>query len=184
MSQDSPQHAARPPHPLALALIDRLHARPRAVVLEVGAGSGRNTRALRDAGFTVVGLDDAVAAAGALSTHALLHGTPSSISELVGRIAERVERGGVLFATFGSTRDARYGQGRFIEERVYAPEGGDEPGVLHTYFDESGVRELLQADWAIESLHEPNVDEIAGSWAHQEQPLHEAVHWFVVATRR
>ncbi len=184
MSPDSPQQAARPPHPLALVLIDRLRAHPRAAVLEVGAGSGRNTRALHAAGFTVVTLDDAATAAGALSTHALLHGTPASISELLDRIAARVERGGALCATFGSVRDARYGQGRFVEDRVYAPEDGDERGVPHTYLDESGVRELLRNDWTIESMHETGVDAIAGSWAHEQQPLRDAVHWFVVATKR
>ncbi len=184
MSPDSPQHAARPPHPLALALIDRLQARPRAVVLEVGSGSGRNTRALRDAGFRVIGFDDSVTAAAALTTHALLHGTPRSISGLLGQIAERVEPGAALFATLGSVRDARYGHGRFVEDHVYAPQDGDERGVAHAYFDEMRVRDLLKADWMLESLDEIRVDEIAGSWAHEKQPLHGAVHWFVVATRR
>ena len=129
MSSDSPEHAVRPPHPLTLELIDRLRARPHATVLEVGAGSGRNTHALHAAGFRVVCLDDAATAAAALSTHALLHGTPASISELLHRIAEHVEGGAPLYATFGSVRDRRYGRGRLIEERVYAPQDGDERDV-------------------------------------------------------
>lgn len=184
MSSDSPDQPVRPPHPLALELIDRLRGHPRAVILEVGAGSGRNTRALHAAGFDVVGLEDSATAAAALSTHALLHGTPASILELLYRIAEHVEPGGPLYATFGSVRDRRYGRGRFIEERVYAPEDGDERGVPHAYFDETGIRELLQGDWMLESLREMDVDAIAGTWAHRQQPLSEAVHWFVVAVRR
>lgn len=184
MPPDSPQPLPRPPHPLALELIDRLRDRAGAAVLEIGAGSGRNTRALRDAGFSVVVLDDDVTVAAALSTHALLHGTRASIAATLARIARRVEPHGALFITLGSMRDARYGRGTFIEERVYAPEDGDERGVPHAYFDEPGVRELLNHDWMLESLRETDVDAIAGSWAHQQAPLHDAVHWFVVATRR
>lgn len=184
MSSDSPEHAFRPPHPLALELIERLRNLPGARVLEVGAGSGRNTRALEAAGFTVLTLDDDAMVAGALSTHALLHGTPATIAGALHAIAERLERGGALYGTFGSVRDARCGHGRFIEDGVYAPENGDERGVPHSYFDEKGVRELLNRDWIVESLREVGVDAIAGSWAHQQQPLHDAVHWFVVARRR
>ncbi len=183
MSPHSPEHAARPPHPLALELIERLRNRPGARILEVGTGSGRNTRALEAAGFTVVTLDNDMLVAGALSTHALLHGTPATISGVLHAIAQRLERGGALYGTLGSVRDARYGSGRFIEDGVYAPEEGDERGVAHSYFDEKAVRELLKGDWITESLREVGVDTIAGSWAHQQQPLHDAVHWFVVATR-
>jgi hypothetical protein len=183
MSEHSPQPALRPPHPLALELIDSLRSRPGATVLEVGRGSGRNTRALEAAGLRVIGLDDGSLAAAALSTHALLHGTPRSISILLERIAAHVEPKGTIFVTFGSVRDARYGAGRFVEDGVYAPDAGDELGVEHAYFDEIGVRRLLEPDWALRSLTEIAVDTIAGSWAHQERPLRGAVHWFAIASR-
>ena len=60
----------------------------------------------------------------------------------------------------------------------------DERGVAHTFFDESRLRELLARHFEIESLTEHDVDEIAGSWAHQHRPLNRAVHWFAIATKR
>ncbi|HUA09530.1 MAG TPA: hypothetical protein VMA98_09670, partial [Candidatus Acidoferrales bacterium] len=74
MTSDSPEALSRPPHPLALALIERLRERPGAEVLEVGAGSGRNTPALIAAGLRVGSEPARGPYAAALSTHALLHG--------------------------------------------------------------------------------------------------------------
>jgi aminoglycoside 6'-N-acetyltransferase I len=181
MSQDSPQPAVRPPHPLALALIERLQVRPGARVLEIGQGSGRNTRALRDAGFLVVGYDGAGdRGAAALSTHDLLHGTVDEISGRLARIATHLEPGAPFYATFGSTRDARYETGSRIADGVYAPVDGDEAGVAHAYFDRTRLAALLDAHFVIEALDEREVDAIAGSWAHARAPLHGAVHWFAL----
>ena len=184
MPSDSPQPFPRPPHPLALELIGRLRDRPGAFVLEIGSGSGRNTRALEAAGLRVIDPGAYDIAAAALSTHTFLHGTPASLAELLTRAAARLEPGGPFFVTFGSTRDARFGQGTLIEENVYAPESGDERGVAHTFFDEPSLRRLLEDAWDIESLREEQVDDIAGSWAHEKMPLHRAFHWFAVIRPR
>lgn len=184
MKPDSPEAVPRPPHPLTLDLIDRLRERPGARVLEVGPGSGRNTRALEVAGFEVCSLPAEGRHAAALTTHALLHGTPSSIAAELAVIAAALEPGAPLFGTFGSTRDARYGSGAPIEPHVYAPQDGDEHGVAHTYFDRARLSELLAAHFAIESMREVVVDDIAGTWGHQQTPLRDAQHWFVVATKR
>ena len=95
-----------------------------------------------------------------------------------------MEPGASLFGTFGSTRDARYESGTLIEPHVYAPDGGDERGVAHAYFDDSRLRELLAPHFTIDSMREVPVDDIAGTWAHSTSPLRDAVHWFVVATKR
>ncbi len=184
MSPDSPELVPRPPHPLALALIERLRERAAACVLEIGAGSGRNTRALRAAGLRACTLPVQQPCAAALTTHALLHGTPASIAAQLDDIADALEPAASLFATFASVRDARYGIGAAIEPHVYAPAQGDEAGVAHAYFDEARLRALLSPRFRIESLREVSVDEVAGTWAHQQAPLHGAVHWFVVADRR
>ena len=184
MPSDSPQPFPRPPHPLALELIGRLRDRPGAFVLEIGSGSGRNTRALEAAGLRVIDLDTNEAAAAALSTHTFLHGTPESLANLLARASERLEPGALFFVTFGSIRDARFGQGTRIEENVYAPQAGDERGVPHAFFDETSLRRLLADTWNIESLHEEQVDDIAGSWAHEKMPLHRAFHWFAVIRPR
>jgi hypothetical protein len=183
MNSDSPETVPRPPHPLALDLIERLRDRPAARVLEIGPGSGRNTRALVATGLRVSTAPDDGPFAAALSTHALLHGTPASLRRGLAAIAAALEKGAPLYGTFGSTRDARYGAGTKLEAHVYATDDGDEAGVAHAYFDEARLRELLAVGFTIESLREVAVDDIAGTWAHQKAPLRGAVHWFVVARR-
>jgi hypothetical protein len=178
------------PHPLTRRLIERLQWRPANPILDFAAGSGRNGEALRRAGFSVISVADDVAAStsplagvadpvsAALSTHGLLHGTPCAIAARVRAIGDCLEPGGLLYATFGSIRDARFGCGERIDDATYAPLDGDERGVAHTYFDGARLRALLEDGFVIESLDECGVDGIAGSWAHRERPLAGAVHWF------
>jgi hypothetical protein len=184
MSPDSPPPSPRPPHPLALALIERLRAQPAARIVEIGSGDGRNTRALVAAGLEVVQLSGSSGAAAAITTHALLHGTPDSIADDLRAIRDALASGGVFTGTFGSARDARCGAGERLEPYVYAARDGDEKGVAHAYFNGERLRALLASDWEIESMEEVDVDTIAGTWAHRQAPLHNAVHWFVVATKR
>lgn len=186
MNDHSPQQSSiRPPHPLAVELIGRLRDRFGAAVLEVGRGSGRNTAALERAGFRVVGFDrSGQSAAAALSTHALLHGAPHQIEALLERIAAQVTPGAPLYATFGSVNDRRFGQGTRLGPATFAAESGDEVGVAHTYYGAEALRKLLHPQWIIESAQEQGVDDIAGSWAHENEPLRDAVHWFVRARRR
>ncbi|HEY6325109.1 MAG TPA: methyltransferase domain-containing protein [Candidatus Cybelea sp.] len=183
-------------HPLARALIARLGPGSDGPVLDFAAGSGRNTRALRAAGLRVVPVADSIAEsaaplagitarfAAALSTHGLLHGTPSIIANRVASIARRLEPDGLLYATFGSSRDARFGEGKRIDDWTFAPEDGDERGVVHGYFDRERLTALLEPHFAAESLEERSVDDVVGAWAHRESPLRGAVHWFVIAVRR
>ncbi len=177
-------------HPLAISLIARLRAIPHARVLEIGAGSGRNTEALRAAGFEVDALADDVQIPayderydGALSTHALLHGTPATIAANLDSFARALKAEAPLHATFGSTRDARFGKGVRISKHVYAAETGDEANVPHVYFTDEELRSLLTARFGVESIQETAADEIIGRWAHS-QPLRGVVHWFVRAIRR
>ncbi|HMF27349.1 MAG TPA: methyltransferase domain-containing protein [Candidatus Cybelea sp.] len=184
------------PHPLAAALIERLHACPSVRVLDFACGSGRNTSALRAAGFTVVAVDDAAAAAteplreisqafdAAISTHGLLHGANEAIASNVRAIAECLRTGGLFYATFGSSRDARFGQGRRIGSWTFAPLDGDERDVPHTYFDRNRLAAMLAPYFQIESLEEVGVDEIAGRWAHSAKPLRGAAHWFAIGRRQ
>jgi hypothetical protein len=183
------------PHPLAVALIERLHSRPGSRILDFAAGSGRNGEALRRAGFTVLSLDDAAAAAedplrhftepfaAVISTHGLLHGDAEAIEARVRSIARSLETDGLLFATFGSSRDARFGEGERLGDATVAPLEGDERGVPHTYFDRAGLTALLAPLFEIESLDEHGVDDVAGRWAHSHQPLRGAAHWFAVGTK-
>jgi SAM-dependent methyltransferase len=180
---------------LAVSLIEHLRGAPEIRVLEFACGSGRNTRALREAGFDVASIDDRAAAseapfagvhgrfAAAISTHGLLHGTPEIIGGHLLQIARLLRRNGALYATFGSIRDARFGRGEPIDASTFAPAEGDERGVAHAFFSRDQMRALLDPYFAVESLEECDADEIAGSWAHRERPLSGAVHWFAVARR-
>ena len=176
----------RAAHPLARALVARLPSGAR--VFEIGHGSGRNHRALEAAGFEVLHFGAEAAppegAAGALSTHALLHGSPAEIAAHLAEIARGLAIGAPFFATFGSRRDARFGTGTRLGPATFAPTEGDERGVAHSYFDEATLRGVFAADFTIEELREVEVDAVVGGWAHANAPLRGAMHWFAVAHRR
>ena len=115
-----------------------------------------------------------------ISTHGLLHGTPATIAARVRALAGALGEAGLLYATFGSRRDARFGQGKRIDDSTFAPAQGDECGIPHAYFDRKNLEEILSPCFEIESLEEVSVDDIAGSWAHGETALAQAAHWFAV----
>ena len=183
-------------HPLARALIGRLGIRTDLPMLDFGAGSGRNTRALRAAGHRVVSVADSVAEsttplagitdrfAAAISSHGLLHGMPSAVADKVGAIAARLEPVGLLYATFGSSGDARFGEGERLDDWTFAPKDGDERGVAHAYFDRDRLIALLAPHFTVDSLEERAVDDVVGNWAHPQSPLRGAMHWFVIAAKR
>ncbi len=200
-------------HPLAVELARVLAARTPVAVLLLGAGSGRNIPVFLGSGVTVdvleqdperarhakTGLDGAALRVtqgsyagpyrfttvfgGALSTHALLHGRRSEIVGAVAAIEASLAAGGLLYATFGSTHDPRYGTGRRLEGQTFAPLRGRERGVPHVYFDEGDVRSLL-ANFDIEGLAEHSAAETAGHWAHSSEEMQTLVHWFVRASKR
>lgn len=191
MDTPSPRETnLRRPHPLAAQLIERLRSMPNASVLDFGSGSGRNGAALAAAGYDVRQIsDDRVndfqsdkPFDAAVSTHALLHGTPSSIAGTLGALARALNRNAPLYATFGSKSDARYGKGTRVDEDAFAPDCGDEQGVAHAYFDENALRTLLERWFTVESIEEHRVDDVVGSWAHAERPQ-GSVHLFVRARR-
>jgi protein-L-isoaspartate O-methyltransferase len=183
------------PHPLAEQLIARLEASSGVRVLDYASGSGRNTAALRGVGLKVVAIDDERAASPAaladvdeafdavLSTHGLLHGDVAAIAATLHWIADHLKMDGLLYATFGSSRDARFGRGTRIGASTFAPIAGNERGVPHSCFDEPQLRALLAAEFDVESLQERDVDEVVGSWAHRKRALRGAVHWFIVARK-
>lgn len=194
MAPSSPHDPAiRPPHPLAVRAIERLPSGGR--VLDFGRGSGRNSLALESAGFDVERYDDDAASdvppkrerdafAAVIATHALLHGTPTSIARRLRWLSTALAHDGLLYATFGCIADARFGVGRRIDRHTFAPSNGDEAGVAHAYFSQDEVRALLSPLFAIESLEAVQADTVAGRWAHATAPLRGAVHWFIVARRR
>ena len=183
-------------HPLTLALVQRLHEKERARVLDFGSGRGRNTRALEEAGVEVVAITDDQATGrraldglessfdAVLATHALLHGSPQSVAERIDGAARVLGESGLFYATFASVHDARYGKGERLADDTFAPEQGDERGVPHVYYDEPRLRAVVTPYFSIESLEERAADQIAGTWAHPNTPLRAAVHWLLRALKK
>jgi hypothetical protein len=190
MSSSSAQTA----HPLAERLIRdaREHALDGPVV-EVGTGSGRNTRALVEAGIQVLSVPDSTpytqlpggrdSYGAALSTHGYLHGATDKVRAGFAELRRVLRPRAPVYVTLGSIKDARYGLGLAFDERTFAPGDGDEAGIPHAYFDRDGVIEMLFG-FEIVSMEEVDVDEIAGRWAHPNDELAGRVHWFVVARRK
>lgn len=190
MSSSSAQTA----HPLAERLIR--YAREHLLdgpVVEVGTGSGRNTRALVDAGIPVVSVPDSTpytqlpggreSYGAALSTHGYLHGASDKLRAGIAELRRVLRARAPVYLTLGSIKDARYGLGLPFDERTFAPGDGDEAGIPHAYFDRDGVIETM-VGFEIESMEEVDVDEIAGRWAHPTDEIAGRVHWFVVARRK
>ena len=189
MSSSSAQTA----HPLAELLIELAREHPLdGPVIEVGTGSGRNTRALVAAGIPNLTVPDSTpytqlpgsreTYGAALSTHAYLHGATPKLRAGIAELRRVLRPNAPAFITLGSFKDARYGLGVPLDERTFAPGEGDEAGIPHAYFDRDGVIELLFG-YTIVSLEEVDVDDIVGRWAHTDDEIVGRVHWFVVARR-
>jgi len=190
MSSSSAQTA----HPLADRLIRdaREHALDGPVV-EVGTGSGRNTRALVDAGIPVLSVPDSTpytqlpggreSYGAALSTHGYLHGASDKLRAGIAELRRVLRPRAPVYLTLGSIKDARYGLGVPFDERTFAPGDGDEAGIPHAYFDRDGVIEILFG-FDVESMEEVDVDEIVGRWAHPNDEIAGRVHWFTIARKK
>ena len=167
-----------------------------APVIDVNAGSGRNTAALAAAGIPVVatrddepytqlpGERDAFAAA--ISTHGYLHGATAKLRAGFAELRRVLRPGAPAFFTLGSIDDPRFGFGEALDERTFAPGAGPEIGIPHAYFEADGVVELLRG-FTVESLENVDVTDIVGRWAHPDDPddeEHEPIfHWLVIATK-
>jgi len=121
--------------------------------------------------------------AAALSTHALLHGTPAGVAASLRAVADRLSAGAPFYATLGSQNDPRFGAGQRIGEETFAPLAGPERGAAHTYVSAAGARRLFATDFVVESLAEVSAGEHVGRWAHDEADAATIVHWFVRARK-
>jgi hypothetical protein len=171
MDAPSPQG----PHPLATRLAERYRELGRTgPILEVGTGSGRNTRYLNGLGLAVTSTsDDApytqieAPRAGfdaAISTHAYLHGAVAKLRLGLGELRRVLAPGAPVALVFGSINDARFGFGIPVDDRP-------------------GVEELLRGSFRIERLDEVDVDQIVGRWAHGDDEVAGYRHWFLEAIR-
>ncbi len=183
-------HSPHGAHPLATQLATRYAddgmTRP---VIEIAAGSGRNTRHFVDLHIPIVSLRDDEPYtqlpggrdlyAAALSTHGYLHGTVDKLRLGFAELRRVLQPKAPAYFTLGSMRDARFGLGVAVDEVTFAPGDGDEAGIPHAYFDRDGALDVLKGTFSIDSLEEHNVDAIAGRWAHAMP--RDMWHWFVIA---
>jgi hypothetical protein len=185
------------PHPLAELLIARYRADAlHGPVLDVQAGSGRNTRAIVDAGIPVLSTRDDEpytqlpggrdTFAAAISSHGYLHGTTAKLRLGFGELRRVLKTGAPIYVTLGSLHDPRFGFGLALDERTFAPGDGPEAGIPHAFFERDGILELLRG-FTIESMDEVDATAIVGRWAHPEpedgaEP-DRVMHWFVVARK-
>jgi hypothetical protein len=183
------------PHPLAELLIARYRAgNLQGPVLDVHAGSGRNTRALVDAGIPVLSTRDDEpytqlpggrdVFAAAISSHGYLHGTTAKLRLGLGELRRVLQPGAPIYITLGSLRDPRFGFGLALDERTFAPGDGPEAGIPHAFFERDGILELLRG-FTIESMDDVDVTGIVGRGAHPDpedgaEP-ERVMHWLVVA---
>lgn len=119
---------------------------------------------------------------GALSTHALLHGTPQHVTAALTAVLNRLAPQAPFFLTLGSKRDPRFGTGRPAGPDTFIADDGSEAGVSHCYFDAAGARALL-GSFAVDSLEERSATESAGTWAHTADEAATLVHWFARVRR-
>jgi hypothetical protein len=198
------------PHPLVTALLDAVPAGGRVLLLGVGSGRHIPPLLAGDLRIDVIDdeADRARAAAarfaadarvriersrydaplpfdapydGALTTHALLHGTPAVIAAVLEVVSARMRPAAPFHLTLGSHRDPRFESGTALDASTRVAESGAEAGVPHAYFDEAGARRLLSS-WEILSLEERSAAETAGRWAHAPSELESMVHWFARVT--
>lgn len=120
--------------------------------------------------------------AGALTTHALLHGSPVSVEAAVGAVAEALAPEAPFYATLGSPEDARRPKGRIVDARTWVPVEGPEAGVSHVAFERAEI-DTLFGEFAIETVESVGAAETVGQWAHDAEGAIDIVHWFVRARR-
>jgi hypothetical protein len=160
-------------------------------IIEIAAGSGRNTDFFVGQGIPIVSTRDDESYtqlpggrnlfAAALSTHGYLHGTPAKLRVGFAELRRVLKAGAPIAITLGSINDARFGLGVAVDETTFAPGDGAEAGIPHPYFDRTGVIDILAPAFTIESLTEVNVDDIVGRWAHEAST--GLWHWFITARR-
>ncbi|UCE43960.1 MAG: methyltransferase domain-containing protein [Candidatus Bathyarchaeota archaeon] len=73
----------------------------------------------------------------------IYHQRLKDIQLTISEIHRVLRRRGLLLANFHSKRSSRYGTGIRAEEDTFIHEDGPEKGILHHFFNEEEIRELL-----------------------------------------
>lgn len=74
----------------------------------------------------------------------IYHQKLRDIRETISEIYRILKRKGLLLANFHSRRSSKCGRGIEVEDGTFRQEGGPERGILHHFFNETELRELLR----------------------------------------
>ena len=94
---------------------------------------------------------------GVLSWDSLHHNRLEATKHTVSLVHEQLIPGGLFLATLKSSKADSFGCGTELEPGTYVRGTGDESGVPHHFFDESGVRSVF-ANWELLVLVEQIMD--------------------------
>jgi SAM-dependent methyltransferase len=90
---------------------------------------------------------------GIICWDALHYNNISNIKKTVDIIYDNTAEGGMFLVSLLSTKGGAYGKGVEIEKDTFVRTDGEEAGVPHHYFDETGIRDLFRR-WKIVYLVE------------------------------
>ena len=137
---------------------------------ELILGDFRTPLPFRDAVFNAV-----------LSIKTVNHGTAEEIRGVFAEITRITRPGGRFVGSVISTLDARYGDGRKVGEHTFVHDRPPESGVVHHYFSEAELRDLLGGFGTVDlSLTERVVgpdEPIFGRYAFRPDVVPVLRHW-------
>lgn len=113
-----------------------------------------------------------------LSVYVLHHNTLENVGKAVGEIRRTLKRGGLFFANLSGKGDYKEGKGKKIEPGTYICDSGIEAGMVHHFFTQEEVEDLLEG-FEILGLKEKKEGYVSGS---SGLPV-TGVHWEIRAQK-
>lgn len=98
-----------------------------------------------------------------IAMHILSHGSIEEIQSLfINRIYKLMKKNGIIVLTLPSTNDKRFQEGNPEGKRSFALNYGAEAGIVHSFFDQDDIKDLLN-DFSIIDLQE-DINDVTAHW--------------------